>query len=117
MSKVKIEVGQTIWLRPTINNHRRRSPDAPKYFPTEVTKVGRVYVTLGRYGQFRIEGGMQKTDLTPDYKFYTVERDVMNEIEGEELKSKIIASIPKYGNWDIPIGKLRKIVEILEEKW
>ena len=104
--------GDTVYLRPVkLGNAYRRDNKIKEGI---VKSVGRKYVEVEYYGKFNIKGGIQKTEFSADYKLYESIDDLNIVIESEELSHKIINSIPKYGDWDISIDKLRQIAKILE---
>ncbi len=81
---------------------------------TTITAVGRKYVTVDYYGkQFHIDGRMEKTTFSADYRLYTSQTELEEILESEDLSSRITESMPKYGRWKVEISKLRQIAEIL----
>ncbi len=107
----QMEIGQKVYLRPTeLGNAYRRDENIKT---STITKIGRKYITVDRFGEFEIKTGSQKTNFTSDYILYLDEGELNLQIEQEDLVNRVKGSIPKYGKWDIEVEKLREIVNIL----
>ena len=106
-----MEIGQTVYLRPNEMGNTYRRDKSVK--TSTITKIGRKYVTVERYGEFEIDSGRQKTKFSSNYTLYLDEDKLNLQIEKEDLSSRIKNSIPKYGKWDIEIKKLRQIATII----
>tara|TARA_R110000822_G_scaffold228395_2_gene360825 strand:+ start:274 stop:600 length:327 start_codon:yes stop_codon:yes gene_type:complete len=106
-----MEIGQTVYLRPVkMGNAYRRDKSIKESI---VEKVGRKYITIVGYGQFDIKSRKAKTNYSSDYEMFESKKELDLKIEAEDLVNRIENSIPKYGNWDLEIDKLRQIAIIL----
>lgn len=105
-------IGQTVYLRPNKMGSAYRRDKSVK--TSTITKIGRKYVTVERYGEFEISSGRQKTNYCAEYTLYLDKTKLILQLEKEDLSSRIKNCIPKYGKWDIEIEKLRQIATILD---
>lgn len=107
----KINVGDVVYLKPTKLGNAIRVNKSIK--ETTIEKVGRKYVTVSNGDRYHIEDGSQKTEFASDYDLFWTEDDLNRKIEQEELSNRIKRAIPKYGDWNLELEKLRKIAAII----
>jgi hypothetical protein len=106
-----MEIGQIVYLRPVETGDAYRRDKKVK--TSTITKIGRKYITVERFGQFEISNGIQKTNFSCDYALHLNENELNLHLEREDLTRKIKNSLPAYGKWDLEIEKLREIATIL----
>lgn len=107
-----MEVGQTVYLKPIrLSNAYRRSKDVKE---DEIEKIGRVYVTLKRRGQFYINSRLEKTDFTSNYKLFLSKEELNLEMEKEDLESRIKNKFASFKLLNLSIDKLREIAKIID---
>lgn len=92
---MKIQVGQTVYLKP-INNRARRN----KVIKTAIIKkVGRKYATILEdercESDFNIETMVEKSDYSPDFEVYLSLEDAENSIKLPEERRKLIDLVQK----------------------
>lgn len=119
----KLMVGQKVYLKP-VNNRSRYIEDSiinhiKEY---EIKKVGRKYFEVWEKDKgystekFHIEDLRQHTVYSPDWELYLSRQDILDEMENLEIVGRIRTAIGNYGFSDLPLEKLRKIIEIIEEE-
>ena len=106
-----MEIGQTVHLRPNVMGNAYRRDKSVK--TSTITKIGRKYITVERYGEFVISNGRQKTKFTSEYTLYLNENELNLQLEQEDLAHRIKNNIPTYGKWNVDVEKLRQIASIL----
>jgi hypothetical protein len=109
---MKITVGQKLWLEPHGNACGR--PKTP-IKEVEVTKVGRKWFMINKYGRFSIETmWIDGKGYSSDWKAYTSKQELLDNQEADELKRKF-----NYGrvNWSgLTLNTLRKVNELIEKE-
>lgn len=108
---ITIKAGQTVYLKPLETGNAYRRDKSIK--EAVILKIGRKYVTLGDYGQFHLNSQIEKTDYSPNYKYFTSKDEIELELDKKDLSDRIKNAIPKYKQLDLCIEKLRKIAKIL----
>lgn len=105
-----MKVGDKVFLK-TIGNAAR---SGVRIYEEEITKIGRKYITIGDYGQFEMDSRHQKSDYSPNYKFYLSREEIQDELEYDRLLSKTRQFFSNWGKLDITLEQLKAIDKILE---
>ena len=117
--KDKLEIGMEVWLEP-INNQLRYGSKKP--VKAVITKIGRKYFEVAKVGwerfpmKFQIEDLKQKTDYSPDWKFYFDEQHILDEQEHVMLTKHMRSLFSRYDDKILTLEKLRKIHAIIVDK-
>ena len=116
MKKVNksLSVGQTVWC---LELDRRSNDVSLK--ETKITKIGKKYfeIELGRRCRFFIDSLKHDNSGYPSrYMIYLSKEQYENEVEVNEIYSKLRNIFSGYGNPTIELSKLRQIISILQTK-
>ena len=107
-----MEIGQIVYLKPSVYGNAYRHDKSVKEGVVE--RIGRKYVTVKGFGQFEITSGVKRGDSISDYQMFESKEALEEDKQHEDLVRRIKDAIPKYGDWEIKLDKLKKIAEILE---
>lgn len=112
-------VGDILYSLNVGNAARRQKQELT---PVEVIKIGRRYFTVCEAGnkdkdwthtQFLLEDLSEKTGYTPTQKLYRSREDYDNEIEANEIFSRIKIAFSGYRNTNFTLEQLRAIRSII----
>lgn len=81
----------------------------------EVTKVGRVYVTINGRMRFEIETLREKVEFGVSGNLYLSKQHYTDTLELDENINKIRSKFGHYGRVGITLEQSRKILEVLGE--
>lgn len=116
---VKIEKGQTVYLKAVGNNARDR--EDIYYAEAEITKVGRKYIAVkhnwSEY-QFEINNSYrEKTIYSPSWELYFSVQDIYDEEERVKLFRELNLEFNYIGGSakDCSLDQLKRIKSILDE--
>ena len=120
MDSKQLKVGQIVYMAPGINNVRR----GVTLQEGTITKVGRKYITItigGSIWEYRFHKDTlkQETHYTPDYYVWLYKQAYLDSVERTELTHFIQGFFYNgavLGAEKLPLSKLRKIKEIIEEE-
>lgn len=111
----KLEVGQTVYLKPFGNNVRYNK----EIKEDVITKVKRKYFQVGegyRPLKFIIEDMKQETGgYLAEWKIYFSKQEILDEEEFEKLSREIKNKFDGYGKVDLTLDQLRRIKAIISE--
>jgi hypothetical protein len=118
---LKLEVGQTVWVRKTGNAvyHLRWKETAPDDYIVEaqVVTVGRKWFTIDKQfssERFSLEtGGNDGHGYASSYYVYLTKQEILNEFE----KNKLCLIVGRNDGWPrrLTLDQLRRIKAIIEE--
>jgi YesN/AraC family two-component response regulator len=111
MEKVKLKVGQTLWV--VIPEYRRTSvPSEPVEY--QISKIGSKYFELDGYrAKFDIQTLRQATELNYPAQCYLTLQEILDGREQASLTDKVRKAISQYGKSNLSLDQLRKISEII----
>jgi hypothetical protein len=116
MIKSKIEIGQTVYLKP-LNNAARRSSEI---IESVVTKVGKKYFNVSPeyLRRFSLDTMLQDCgNWTAEYKAYLSKQEILDEREKYELYDYLRKTyFDMYSRKNIKLETLRAIREVLNKE-
>ena len=116
---MKIELDQTVWVKPIGNNARRNMNTDPieatvskigrKYFELTATDPGRAWTFRGE--KFHLDGGCIKTDYAAGYKVY----ETKQEIEDEHMHGLLSTQLRQFFSYNnnASLVQLLAVAELL----
>lgn len=111
----KVSSGQIVFVK-NIKGHHRIGEELKE---VEVSSVGRKWFTLKDkwYGRFDKETLLHDgKEYSPSYRIYLDKKCYEDEVELNDLSSKIRNAISQYGNINLPLEKLRQIWSIIQSQ-
>ncbi|MGG1147031.1 hypothetical protein [Bacillus wiedmannii] len=81
----------------------------------EVTKVGRIYVTVDERMQFEMESMREKVEFGASGMLYLSKQHYLDELELENNIKNIRLKFGHYGRVEVSLEQSRRILEILGE--
>lgn len=117
--KNKPKVGQTLYLLERGFRHRDKEKEI-ELEPVKVTKIGRKYFSIEKYGrdvQFHIENWHEKTEYNSTNYLYESKQE---RAEEKEFDEKLTEIKEVFGTWgrgkNLSLDSLRKIYNIIQDK-
>lgn len=116
------KVGDTAWVGLTGNAAREKKDNDELIEAQTIIKVGRKYITakphIGPKRQFfksnTHEGFIEKTNYIVNYVLYKDKQDILDIFETNDI-TKYLRQLFVYGRIDLPLDKLRRIKQIVDE--
>jgi hypothetical protein len=113
-----MQIGQTVYLRPTGNTLRSRGSEIEEQI---IKTVGRKYITTwdgyNEYTerQFHIDTLREKTEYCVNWVLFFSKQDILDEDETNALHGEIRQAFNGYGKSIFSLDQLRRIAEIIRE--
>lgn len=116
------KVGDIAWVGLTGNAARGKKDNDELIEAWTIIKVGRKYITakprIGPERQFfknnTHEGFIEKTNYIVNYVLYKDKQDILDIFETNDI-TKYLRQLFVYGRIDLPLDKLRRIKQIVDE--
>ncbi len=118
--EVIMEIGDKIYLKPTGNRARYDSQDK-SIREYEIKKIGRKYFEVWQDNKqwtvikFRIEDNRQATEYSDEWILYFSEQDAYDEEEKLEICKELRNFFDSYKRINMPLDKMKQIIDIVNE--
>lgn len=114
-----MQIRDKVYLKPINNAARNENKGIREY---EIKKIGKKYFEVWdgsndyTINKFYIEGLIEVTKYSPDWRIYFSKQEILDEYEFENIARNIREVFGSYGKINLTLEQLRKIKEIIDIK-